>query len=187
MPLSFLLFALLAGSLLPQLEVGGMLHCHDLFQTQRPEQRQFELNFRPECRIDCQNHKGKRGRACQSSRFNHQNHHAVNQNTDIRRGNGRFLRPSDAARLVCVRRTHRHGAVLRYLCHGEKQPVTGHFRSDSSPRIDTCKEVEGLAIAYGFTGHGFGIGPITGLLLSELLLDGKTSTLPIDAFRYDRF
>lgn len=73
------------------------------------------------------------------------------------------------------------------LCHGEKQPVTGHFRSDSSPRIDTCKEVEGLAIAYGFTGHGFGIGPITGLLLSELLLDGKTSTLPIDAFRYDRF
>lgn len=57
MPLSFLLFALLAGSLLPQLEVGGILHCHDLFQTQRPEQRQFELKFRPECRIDCQNHK----------------------------------------------------------------------------------------------------------------------------------
>lgn len=64
------------------------------------------------------------------------------------------------------------------------QAISG---SDSSPRIDTCKEVEGLAIAYGFTGHGFGIGPITGLLLSELLLDGKTSTLPIDAFRYDRF
>lgn len=39
----------------------------------------------------------------------------------------------------------------------------------------------------GQTGHGFDIGPIAGLLLSELLLDGKTSTLPIDAFRYDRF
>ena len=25
-------------------------------------------------------------------------------------------------------------AVLRHPCHGEKQPVTGHFRSDSSPR-----------------------------------------------------
>lgn len=64
--------------------------------------------------------------------------------------------------------------------------------ADKVPVIDTCKEVEGLAIACGFTGHGFGIGPITGLLLSELLLsklllDGKTSTLPIDAFRYDRF
>lgn len=59
--------------------------------------------------------------------------------------------------------------------------------ADKVSVIDTCKEVEGLAIACGFTGHGFGIGPITGLLLSKLLLDGKTSTLPIDAFRYDRF
>lgn len=59
--------------------------------------------------------------------------------------------------------------------------------ADKVPVIDTCKEVEGLAIACGFTGHGFGIGPIAGLLLSELLLDGKTSILPIDAFRYDRF
>ena len=59
--------------------------------------------------------------------------------------------------------------------------------ADKVPVIDTCKEVEGLAIACGFNGHGFGIGPIAGLLLSELLLDGKTSNLPIDAFRYDRF
>lgn len=54
--------------------------------------------------------------------------------------------------------------------------------ADKVSVIDTCKEVEGLAIACGFTGHGFGIDPIAGLLL-----DGKTSTLPIDAFRYDRF
>ena len=33
--------------------------------------------------------------------------------------------------------------------------------ADKVPVIDTCKEVEGLAIACGFTGHGFGIGPIT--------------------------
>lgn len=59
--------------------------------------------------------------------------------------------------------------------------------ADKVPVIDTCDEVDGLAIACGFTGHGFGIGPITGLLLSELLLDGKTSTLPIEAFRYNRF
>ena len=59
--------------------------------------------------------------------------------------------------------------------------------ADKVPVIDRCDEVDGLAIACGFTGHGFGIGPITGLLLSELVLDGKTSTLPIDAFRYNRF
>ena len=33
--------------------------------------------------------------------------------------------------------------------------------ADKVPVIDTCKEVEGLAIACGFTSHGFGIGPIT--------------------------
>lgn len=33
--------------------------------------------------------------------------------------------------------------------------------ADKVPVIDTCKEVEGLAIACGFTGRGFGIGPIT--------------------------
>ncbi|MGE4549060.1 MAG: NAD(P)/FAD-dependent oxidoreductase [Intestinibacillus sp.] len=59
--------------------------------------------------------------------------------------------------------------------------------ADKVPVIDRCAEVPGLVIACGFSGHGFGIGPITGLLLSELTLDGKTSTLPIDAFRYDRF
>ena len=59
--------------------------------------------------------------------------------------------------------------------------------ADKVPVIDRCDEVDGLAIACGFTGHGFGIGPITGLLLSELVLDGKTSTLPINAFRYNRF
>lgn len=59
--------------------------------------------------------------------------------------------------------------------------------ADKVPVIDRCAEVPGLAIACGFTGHGFGIAPVTGLLLSELVLDGKTGTLPVDAFRYDRF
>ena len=45
----------------------------------------------------------------------------------------------------------------------------------------------GLSIACGFTGHGFGIAPAAGLLLSELVLDGKASTLSLEAFRYDRF
>lgn len=59
--------------------------------------------------------------------------------------------------------------------------------ADKVPVISWVDEVPGLAIACGFSGHGFGIGPVTGLLLSELLLDGRASTLPLDAFRYDRF
>lgn len=59
--------------------------------------------------------------------------------------------------------------------------------ADKVPVIDRCAEVPGLCIACGFTGHGFGIAPSVGLLLSELIAYGKASTLPLDAFRYDRF
>lgn len=59
--------------------------------------------------------------------------------------------------------------------------------ADKVPVMDLCAEVPGLAIACGFTGHGFGLAPAAGLLLSELVLDGKASTLSLDAFHYDRF
>ena len=44
----------------------------------------------------------------------------------------------------------------------------------------------GLVIACGFTGHGFGIGPGTGLLLSQLVLD-ETPCVDVPGLRYDRF
>ena len=59
--------------------------------------------------------------------------------------------------------------------------------ADKVPVIDRCGAVDGLTIACGFTGHGFGIAPIVGILLSELALDGKASTLFTEAFRWDRF
>ncbi len=58
---------------------------------------------------------------------------------------------------------------------------------DKVPVISWVEEVPGMVLACGFSGHGFGISPIVGLLLSELVLDGQASTLPLDAFRYDRF
>ncbi len=58
--------------------------------------------------------------------------------------------------------------------------------ADRVPVISNVEEVPGLIVACGFTGHGFGISPITGLLLSELACDEAT-TLDISAFRYDRF
>ncbi|MEF2627779.1 MAG: hypothetical protein ACLVFS_04675 [Butyricicoccus sp.] len=35
--------------------------------------------------------------------------------------------------------------------------------------------------------HGFGIASIVGILLSEIALDGKASTLSTEAFRWDWF
>lgn len=52
--------------------------------------------------------------------------------------------------------------------------------------ISKVQEVSGLILGCAFTGHGFGIAPTAGLLLSELALD-KPTTLPVDEFRYDRF
>ena len=52
---------------------------------------------------------------------------------------------------------------------------------DKVPVISWVEEVPGMVLACGFSGHGFGISPIVGLLLSELVLDGQASTLPLDA------
>ncbi|MDP4178311.1 MAG: FAD-binding oxidoreductase, partial [Bacillota bacterium] len=58
--------------------------------------------------------------------------------------------------------------------------------ADHVPVISHVDELPGLILACAFSGHGFGISPIVGKLLSEMVLDDKT-TLDISAFRYDRF
>lgn len=58
--------------------------------------------------------------------------------------------------------------------------------ADGVPVISNVDEVPGLIAACGFTGHGFGIGPVVGILLSELACDEKT-TLDLSALRYNRF
>lgn len=58
---------------------------------------------------------------------------------------------------------------------------------DVLPVIDRIPEVPGLTVAFGFSGHGFGISPATGLALSELLLEGASTTIDISALSYDRF
>lgn len=57
---------------------------------------------------------------------------------------------------------------------------------DALPIIERSPEIDGLVIATGFSGHGFCLGPVTGRILRDLVLDGAT-TFPIDPFRRDRF
>ncbi len=57
---------------------------------------------------------------------------------------------------------------------------------DGIPVIDTPPAVRGLAIATGFCGHGFAMGPIVGRLLAELVDAGQAS-LDLRAFRAARF
>jgi len=57
---------------------------------------------------------------------------------------------------------------------------------DSLPVLDFSPNVPGLIHAFGFSGHGFQLGPGTGAVLAELALDGRTDT-NISGFRLARF
>ena len=46
---------------------------------------------------------------------------------------------------------------------------------------------QGFYLACGFSGTGFKIAPAVGACLSELILDGRSSTVDITAFRLERF
>lgn len=57
---------------------------------------------------------------------------------------------------------------------------------DHIPVISNIEEVSGLILACGFSGHGFGIAPTVGTLLSQLAT-GEDTVLDISDFRYNRF
>ncbi|MCG8508562.1 MAG: FAD-binding oxidoreductase, partial [Rhodospirillales bacterium] len=57
---------------------------------------------------------------------------------------------------------------------------------DATPVIGPVGAIPGLFLASGFSGHGFGIGPGAGRLMSELVT-GKTPCIDSYPFRLDRF
>lgn len=57
---------------------------------------------------------------------------------------------------------------------------------DALPAIDAHTGVEGLILAAGFSGHGFGIGPVTGEILADLALS-RQPRFDLSSFRLGRF
>lgn len=57
---------------------------------------------------------------------------------------------------------------------------------DDIPVIGPSRTTRGLIHAFGFSGHGFQLGPVIGAIMSELILDGRTD-VPLEPFRIDRF
>jgi sarcosine oxidase subunit beta len=57
---------------------------------------------------------------------------------------------------------------------------------DALPVIDAPEYPSGLVIAAGFSGHGFCLGPVSGLLCADLAL-GRVPRHDLSAFRLDRF
>lgn len=56
---------------------------------------------------------------------------------------------------------------------------------DLLPVLGKAERPDGFTLAAGFCGRGWALGPVTGKLIAELILEGKTS-LPIDAFSLSR-
>jgi sarcosine oxidase subunit beta len=57
---------------------------------------------------------------------------------------------------------------------------------DALPIIERVPECDGLVIAAGFSGHGFCLGPVTGQIVCDLVIEGTTA-FPIQPFTRDRF
>lgn len=52
---------------------------------------------------------------------------------------------------------------------------------DALPVIERTREIDGLVVAAGFSGHGFCLGPVTGEILADLATEGRTAH-PIGPF-----
>tara|TARA_B100000963_G_scaffold352378_1_gene365477 strand:+ start:49 stop:1239 length:1191 start_codon:yes stop_codon:yes gene_type:complete len=57
---------------------------------------------------------------------------------------------------------------------------------DALPVLDRVPSIDGLYIAAGFSGHGFGIAPAVGEAMANKIL-GKESIISLDAFSFGRF
>ena len=76
------------------------------------------------------------------------------------------------------------------LAHAEvMRGVTGVYdvTPDSRPLMGEIPNIKGLYLCAGFSGMGFKISPAIGIVMSELILDGKGRTVDISAFRPNRF
>ncbi|MFZ7103162.1 MAG: NAD(P)/FAD-dependent oxidoreductase [Peptococcaceae bacterium] len=57
---------------------------------------------------------------------------------------------------------------------------------DANPIIDELEEAKGMYVVAGFSGHGFMVSPITGVMVAQLIL-GQKPVLPVELFNLERF
>jgi sarcosine oxidase subunit beta len=58
---------------------------------------------------------------------------------------------------------------------------------DWNPIMGTAEGAAGLHYAVGFSGHGFKLSPVVGILMAEQVLDGRARTIDITPYRLERF
>ena len=58
---------------------------------------------------------------------------------------------------------------------------------DQNGIISRHPHIENLYFANGFSGHGIQQAPAVGRAISELILDGRFTTIDLSTFSYERF
>ena len=58
---------------------------------------------------------------------------------------------------------------------------------DWHPILDELEGVEGLYCATGFSGHGFKLSPMIGVVMAELIAEGRATSVDITPLRWSRF
>ena len=58
---------------------------------------------------------------------------------------------------------------------------------DNHPIYGAVPGLDGYYVVSGFSGHGFMHGPVSGLLMAEIILDGQASSLDVSRLDYQRF
>ena len=76
--------------------------------------------------------------------------------------------------------------ILEQAGLGFRQAGLYENTPDAHP-IYGATPIEGFYIVTGFSGHGFMHGPISGLLMSEIILDGKATTVDVSMLDLARF
>ncbi len=97
------------------------------------------------------------------------------------------LRPADDSLEEIIERASRR---IPKLAGAEvMRGVTGVYDTtpDARPLLGQIPDVDGLYVCAGFSGMGFKVSPAIGLVMSELMLDGRGKTVDIAAFRPTRF
>lgn len=104
---------------------------------------------------------------------------------DVSKDNGLPTTSSNTASCICR-------GIMKYFPCLEDAKIVRTWAGwidvcvDHIPVISNIEEVPGLILACGFSGHGFGIAPTVGTLLSQLAV-GEDTVLDMGDFRYNRF
>jgi glycine/D-amino acid oxidase-like deaminating enzyme len=72
---------------------------------------------------------------------------------------------------------------------GIARSITGVYdmSPDARPLLGEMPGISGLHVAVGFSGMGFKISPAVGVVMAELITEGRARTVDIEAFRPGRF